>query len=90
MTFQDISNPTFWHTERGHDGLYQTQHVEGAAAHISKEEHETNTATKLWTQRSADHVWGGGVKAVNCVCVSEFQALAIAVGPDIWQPWLCP
>lgn len=49
--------PTLWCSKGGHNGFNQTQHIESAATHISQEEHDADAATKLWTQRSADHVW---------------------------------
>lgn len=47
---------TFWHSEGGHNGFNQTEHKESAAAHIGEEEHDADTATELWAQRTADHV----------------------------------
>lgn len=48
---------TFWHSKGVHNGFNQTQHKESAATHIGQEEHDANTATKFWPQRSAYHVW---------------------------------
>lgn len=48
---------TFWNSKGGHNGLNQTQHKKGGAAHVSQEEHDADAAAKLGTQRSADHVW---------------------------------
>lgn len=53
---------TFWDAKGRHDGLNQTQNIERTAAHISKEKHDPNAAAKLWTQSSADHVWGSKLR----------------------------
>lgn len=47
---------TFWHSKCGHHSFNQTKDIEGAATYISQEKHEADAATKLWTQRSANHV----------------------------------
>ena len=49
---------TFWHSKSRHDSLNQTQDIESTATHVRKEKHDPNASTKLWTQGSADHVWG--------------------------------
>lgn len=53
---------TFWNTKGRRDSFDQTQNIESTAAHIGKEKHDPNAATKLWTQGSADHVWGSELR----------------------------
>lgn len=47
---------TFWDTERGQHSLDQAQYIECTSTNIGKEEHDSDAASKLWTQGSADHV----------------------------------
>lgn len=47
---------TFWHSKCADNGFNQTQHIESTGTHIGQEEHDADTATKFWAQRSAYHI----------------------------------
>lgn len=62
MSHHALTYFTFWDAKSRHDSLNQTQNIESTAAHIGKEKHDPNAATKLWTKGSADHIWGSKLR----------------------------
>lgn len=85
---------TFWHSKGADNGFNQTQHIESAGTHIGQEEHDANTATKFWPQRSAYHIWVKlrqskvhlfvGYSVYMSICVFQQQKMMKRTCPD-WQ-----